>query len=48
MSKNMDRNQLVEQIQKVRREADRIKEDIRANREAMKDTTRLSCQINDH
>lgn len=29
----------MEQIQKVRRETDKLKEDIRANREAMKDTT---------
>ena len=54
MSGRMDRNQLVEQIQKVRREADQIKENIRQNREAMKDTSCLhsrrtrngrSCQL---
>ena len=41
MSGKMDRNQLVEQIQKVRREADQIKDNIRQNREAMKDTSCL-------
>jgi len=35
----MDKSSLVDQIQKVRREADKIKEDIRANREAAKDTS---------
>jgi hypothetical protein len=39
----LDKNSLVEQIQKVRREADQIKEQIRANRDAMKDT---SCMRN--
>ena len=34
-----------EKVQKTRRAVDKLKEEIRANRESMKDTTRLFSQL---